>query len=178
MCIYAYRLVCDATEAHYGFQVVLDRDQGSGILVFRSVVTNVGKGYDSQTGYFTTKTNGIFVFTWYLESYAHSAVVTLEVNDEEITTTQTQVSTFLHYSGSSFAILNLNREDTVGLRLINGTANKAFTMFNGWKQSGRYYYFKYATFYWFTKKNNVYPFTTQDCQDILVRLSLDYVLLI
>ena len=125
------RLVCDAPEAQIGFQAVLDRDQESGILVFGSVVTNVGQGYDSQTGYFHPKTNGTFVFTWHLGSSTQSVVASLEVNGEEISTT-----TYAYYSGSSsFAILNLNPGDSVGLRLLNGTANKAFTMFNGWRQN-------------------------------------------
>lgn len=134
------RLVCDTSEAAYGFQAVLDRDQGSGILVFGSVVTNVGQGYDSQTGYFTPKTNGTFVFTWNLESYAYSAVTLLEVNGEKITRTETKLSNYLFYRGSSFAIINLNPGDKVGLRLLNGTMNKTLTMFNGWKQhSGKYF---------------------------------------
>ena len=127
--------MCDAPEGQIGFHAVLDRDQGIGLLVFGSVVTNVGHGYDPLTGYFSPRTNGTFVFTWNLESNAQSAVAALEVNGEEITTTQTQMSTYPYYSGSSFAILNLNPEDIVGLRLLNGTANKAFTMFNGWRQN-------------------------------------------
>lgn len=127
--------MCDAPEGQIGFHAVLDRDQGSGLLVFGSVVTNVGQGYDPQTGYFTPKTSGTFVFTWNLESYAQSVVAVLEVNDKKITTTQTQLSTYPNYSGSSFAVLNLKPEDNVGLRLLIGTANKSFTMFNGWRQS-------------------------------------------
>ena len=139
--------MCDAPEAQYGFHAVLDRDQGSGLLVFGSVVTNVGQSYDSQTGYFTPKTNGTFVFTWYLESYAQSSVAALEINNEEITTTQTQTSINPYYSGSSFAILNLNPGDKVGLKLLNGTASKRLTMFTGWKQnSGRYLARLYHTY--------------------------------
>lgn len=140
MCIYIYRLVCGAPDAQVGFHAVLDREQGSGILVFGSVVTNVGHCYDSQTGYFTPSTNGTFVFTWNLDSYAQSAVAALEVNGAEITTTQTQSSTYSYYIGnsfigSSFAILNLNPGDNVGLRLLNGTVKQAFTMFTGWRQN-------------------------------------------
>lgn len=132
--------MCYAPEGQIGFHAVLDRDQGSGLLVFGSVVTNVGQGYDPLTGYFSPRTNGTFVFTWNLDSYAQSAVAALEVNGAEITTTKTQSSTYSYnignsFIGSSFAILNLNPGDNVGLRLLNGTVKQAFTMFTGWRQN-------------------------------------------
>uniref|UniRef100_A0A8W8MM89 C1q domain-containing protein n=1 Tax=Magallana gigas TaxID=29159 RepID=A0A8W8MM89_MAGGI len=118
----------------YGFYAVLKSDNGPGILHFETVITNIGDGYSQHTGFFTPETNGTFVFTWNIESYNESAVIALEVNGEEIIQTHTAQKYRLHYSGSSFAILNLHQGDNVYLKLIEGITKRTFTMFSGWKQ--------------------------------------------
>lgn len=85
--------------------------------------------------FFTTSTNGTFVFTWNIESFNESVLVALEVNGEEKASTLTKQMYLLSYSGSSFAILNLKENDNVNLKLVNGTLQKTFTMLNGWKQN-------------------------------------------
>lgn len=102
---------------------------------FKTVVTNVGDGYNQETVFFTTRTDGTFVFTWNIESFNESVLVALEVNGEEKSSTLTKQMYLSSYSGSSFAILNLKENDNVYLKLLNGTLQETFTMFNGWKQN-------------------------------------------
>lgn len=121
---------------------MLKSDHGPGVLHFETVITNIGDGYSQHTGFFTPETNGTFVFTWNIESYNESAVIALEVNGEEIIQTHTAQKYRLHYSGSSFAILNLHQGDNVYLKLIEGITKRTFTMFSGWKQhSGKLFSF-------------------------------------
>nr|XP_034315310.1 uncharacterized protein LOC117685140 [Crassostrea gigas] len=127
--------LCDTYNGEYGFQVVLESDQNNGTLVFQNVITNVGKGYDSRTGYFTPRTSGTFVFTWNVQSFGESVAACLEVNNIEITSFQTIQWVASIYKKDSFAILNLNAYDVIRIRLINGTAKSIYTVFNGWKQS-------------------------------------------
>lgn len=115
--------------------MVLESDQNNGTLVFQNVITNVGKGYDSRTGYFTPRTSGTFVFTWNVQSFGESVAACLEVNNIEITSFQTIQWVASIYKKDSFAILNLNAYDVIRIRLINGTAKSTYTVFNGWKQS-------------------------------------------
>lgn len=128
-------VVCNYSKRPYGFQVVLESTHGPGILDFKTVVTNVGDGYNQETGFFTTRTDGTFVFTWNIESFNESVLVALEVNGEEKSSTLTKQMYLSSYSGSSFAILNLKENDNVYLKLFNGTLQETFTMFNGWKQN-------------------------------------------
>lgn len=114
---------------------MLESDHGPGILHFKTIITNVGDGYNQHTGFFAPETNGTFVFTWNIESYNESALVALGVNGEEIIQTRTTEMYLSHYSGSSFAILNLNQGDYIYLKMIEGLAKETFTMFNGWKQN-------------------------------------------
>lgn len=128
-------LVCDTYNRKYGFQVALESDQSDGTLVFQNVITNVGNGYDPRTGYFTPRSSGTFVFTWNVQSFSESVAACLEVNDIEITYFQTIQWTSSIYKKDSFAIINLNANDVVCIRLLNGTAKSTYTVFNGWKQS-------------------------------------------
>lgn len=128
-------VVCNYSKRPYGFQVVLESTHGPGILDFKTVVTNVGDGYNQETGFFTTRTDGTFVFTWNIESFNESVLVALEVNGEEKSSTLTKQMYLSSYCGSSFAILNLKENDNVYLKLFNGTLQETFTMFNGWKQN-------------------------------------------
>lgn len=132
--IYTF-VVCNYSKHPYGFQVVLESTHGPGILDFKTVVTDVGDGYNQETGFFTTRTDGTFVFTWNIESFNESVLVALEVNGEEKSSTLTKQMYLSSYSGSSFAILNLKENDNVYLKLFNGTLQGTFTMFNGWKQN-------------------------------------------
>lgn len=127
--------MCNYSKRPYGFQVVLESTHSPGILDFKTVITNVGDGYNPETGFFTTSTNGTFVFTWNIESFNESVLVALEVNGEEKASTLTKQMYLLSYSGSLFAILNLKENDNVNLKLVNGTLQKTFTMLNGWKQN-------------------------------------------
>lgn len=128
-------LVCDTYNGKYGFQVTLESDQSYGTLVFQNVITNVGNGYDPRTGYFTPRSSGTFVFTWNVQSFGESVAACLEVNDIEITYFQTIQWASSIYKKDSFAIINLNANDVVRIRLLNGTAKSTYTVFNGWKQS-------------------------------------------
>lgn len=127
--------LCNYSKRPYGFQAVLESTHGPGILDLKTVVTNVGDGYNPETGFFTTRTDGTFVFTWNIESFNESVLVALELNGEEKSSTLTKQMYLSSYSGSSFAILNLKENDNVYLKLFNGTLQKTFTMFNGWKQN-------------------------------------------
>lgn len=140
--VFCLFIVCDYFNRPYGFHTVLKSDHGPGTLHFETVITNIGDGYSQHTGFFTPETNGTFVFTWNIESYNESAVIALEVNGEEIIQTHTAQKYRLHYSGSSFAILNLHQGDNVYLKLIEGITKRTFTMFSGWKQhSGKLFSF-------------------------------------
>lgn len=113
----------------------MESTHGPGILDLKTVVTNVGDGYNPEKGFFTTRTDGTFVFTWNIESFNESVLVALEVNGEEKSSTLPKQMYLSSYSGSSSAILNLKENDNVYLKLFNGTLQKTFTMFNGWKQN-------------------------------------------
>lgn len=83
-------VVCNYAKRPYGFQVVLESTHGPGILDLKTVVTNVRVGYNPETGFFTTRTDRTFVFTWNIESFNESVLVALEVNGEEKSSTLTK----------------------------------------------------------------------------------------
>lgn len=135
-----YFIACVTYRGPYGFQAKAESDLGPGVLIFKNVTTNVGAGYDRNTGYFTTTRNGLFVFTWSVQSYEESILTVLKVNGQEKGHAKTLYQDFANNTATSFAVLRLISGDNVNIELINGTARKINTMFTGWAQysSGNY----------------------------------------
>lgn len=118
----------------YGFQTTMDTDQGPGVLIFKNVTTNVGAGYDYNTGYFTAKRKGLFVFTWSIQSYEESTLSVLKLNGDEKGYAKTLYRISASDTATSFAVLRLEYGDRVNIELIYGTVRRTSTIFTGWSQ--------------------------------------------
>ncbi|XP_062609784.1 complement C1q-like protein 3 [Saccostrea cucullata] len=94
-------------------------------LVFNSVETNLGSGYNKRTGIFTTPTSGVYAFTWTLHAAGKHIAGSSGSNYGEMNTaiklngvtkgvivadTETQYD---NGAGTGFVVLNLNAGDEI-----------------------------------------------------------------
>ena len=125
-----------------GFYAVLSRKMENPgthhTIIFDSVKTNLGNGYNSHTGVFTVPTSGLYVFTWSMRLFGtehHSAQ--LVVNNV------VQGAVFLSVIGgnenvSGSGVVYLNTGDDVLIRTTSDNQGNiesdpsGFTMFAGW----------------------------------------------
>ena len=100
---------------------------------FEVVVLNTGAAYDSNSGQFIAPTSGIYYFSFSGSPVNSIVSVSLRLNNEEVATTTTTVSTVTPITLS--ATLSLNASDTVALWLesggLAGMHNKHVTYFSG-----------------------------------------------
>ncbi|XP_052079204.1 uncharacterized protein LOC127717560 [Mytilus californianus] len=47
--------------------VALKNIPSKSVVVYNTVITNLGNGYDSSTGIFTAPSNGVYIFSWSAE---------------------------------------------------------------------------------------------------------------
>ena len=113
-------------------------------FVFDHVVTNIGDGYNNNTGAFTSPVSGTFVFMWNTRVYDGDIVTELVINSVPITATHVYANTNLAYNSyCGFAVIHVNANDVILVRkhsahngpgtIISDTFGKS--SFAGWQLS-------------------------------------------
>ncbi|XP_022304113.1 uncharacterized protein LOC111111419 [Crassostrea virginica] len=90
----------------------------SGILVFPTILYNIGRGYDSSTGIFTSPEDGTYVFYVTIRSY-NSYSIDVDIVKNGIS--KVRVDTHGTYqTGTNMAVLSLDRGDKVWVKFHSG----------------------------------------------------------
>lgn len=109
----------------------------NGRVVFNTVVSNHGLGYNASSGIFTAHRSGIYVFDWTIlpwqGSNAHTAI-TLNDKFQSWSYCDSGKSGILQ-SCSKMAVLKLQRGDKVWIAVFRGQAviHSTFSSFSGYK---------------------------------------------
>ncbi|XP_062588931.1 uncharacterized protein LOC134250583 [Saccostrea cucullata] len=111
----------------------------SGTLVFDRIVYNIGGGYDSSTGVFTSPVDGHFVFFVNVQAYGSNTIYTYLVlnGSTKVTTLAYGYSGYMYNSaGPNLAVLRLQKRDRVWVKHYSGTgyntdSTAPFTTFSG-----------------------------------------------
>uniref|UniRef100_A0A3B1JW35 Complement C1q-like protein 2 n=1 Tax=Astyanax mexicanus TaxID=7994 RepID=A0A3B1JW35_ASTMX len=88
-------------------------------LKYSNVFTNVGKGYDSNTGTFTVPVSGVYLFMFYNHALgAKATYLTLTRNGQRVVTTGHHRNTFeSSHNGANAITLQLRKGDKMCIRL-------------------------------------------------------------
>ncbi|XP_007253235.3 caprin-2 [Astyanax mexicanus] len=88
-------------------------------LKYSNVFTNVGKGYDSNTGTFTVPVSGVYLFMFYNHALgAKATYLTLTRNGQRVVTTGHHRNTFeSSHNGANAITLQLMKGDKMCIRL-------------------------------------------------------------
>ncbi|VDI62045.1 Hypothetical predicted protein [Mytilus galloprovincialis] len=125
-----------------GFLVSNSKDLqniGNGaIVVFDTVTTNIGGGYDKSTGVFTARVDGLYYFTWTVLAYTGKTFYTkLILNDTIIARNHAGAEGMSTYMPSSqSAVLQMSKNDKVSIRIsTNGKymIGDTWSTFSGFK---------------------------------------------
>ncbi|XP_062566105.1 collagen alpha-1(X) chain-like [Saccostrea cucullata] len=120
---------------HVVFHVVASSNSSPGVVIFDHVISNIGSRYDNNSGIFTVRTTGLYVFSWSIETYGQLTEAALLVNRIEVGITKSDEAPSYYDTTTSFAVLSLNRKDKVWVRIKSGRAEAMHTctIFSGWK---------------------------------------------
>ncbi|XP_076079005.1 complement C1q tumor necrosis factor-related protein 3-like [Mytilus galloprovincialis] len=125
-----------------GFQVSnsgsLQNIGNGAIVIYETVTTNLGKGYDKSTGVFTARVHGLYYFTWTVLTYAGKSFYTqLLLNDTIIARNHAGAGGMsTHMPSSQSAVLQMSKNDKVSIRIYNaGTymIGDKWSTFSGFK---------------------------------------------
>ncbi|XP_062603976.1 uncharacterized protein LOC134265781 [Saccostrea cucullata] len=123
------------------FSSILSRDRGgtghSQTIVFDSVITNTHNAYNGHTGIFTSPSNGVFAFSWTMNS---AGIGHFEfMHNSEIKTTTTSESVGPPHvergSVSTTIVLELHKNDVVFVRTHHARGQGTFIVSNSLMQS-------------------------------------------
>ncbi|XP_061177303.1 multimerin-2-like [Saccostrea echinata] len=105
----------------------------SGTLVFSSVITNEGKGYNPSNGIFTAPTGGVYVFFVNVQSYYRKTIYA-----DIVLNGSTKVKTMAHSNyndaGPNMVVLTIEKGDAVWVRYSSGQgyySSGSITTFSG-----------------------------------------------
>lgn len=114
------------------FHAVAFRNSSPGVIIFDHVITNHKLGYNRRSGIFTVPITGLYVFSWSIETYGQLTEAALLVNGVEMGTSKSDEDPSYYDTTTSFAVLNLTRQDKVWVKVKSGRAEAMHTMFSGW----------------------------------------------
>ncbi|XP_062580716.1 complement C1q subcomponent subunit B-like [Saccostrea cucullata] len=109
-------------------------------IVFDHVITNTGNAYNRHTGIFHAPSNGIFAFSWTMNSEKINGHFELMHNSKIITAISTELTNLEIGTTSATMVLQLKRNDVVFIRTdhIYGKTNIVSNVlmrssFSGWQ---------------------------------------------
>ncbi|XP_062596068.1 complement C1q tumor necrosis factor-related protein 3-like [Saccostrea cucullata] len=97
-----------------------DSSWNSGTMVFPSVITNEGNGYNPSTGIFTAPIGGTYVFFVNVQSYGSQNIyVDIVLNGS----TKVRIMAFTgnYDAGPNLVVLNIQKGDAVWVKYYSGT---------------------------------------------------------
>ncbi|XP_062595696.1 uncharacterized protein LOC134257063 [Saccostrea cucullata] len=97
------------------------RSWSSGTLVFDRIVYNIGGGYDSSTGVFTSPVDGHFVFFVNVQGSSYDVKTYLVLNGSAKVTTLVYYISERYEAGPNLAVLRLIKGDRVWVKHYTGT---------------------------------------------------------
>jgi hypothetical protein len=114
------------------------------MLVFDTIKTNLGGGYNRHSGMFSAPSAGVYVFTWTIYTGDHGRTAfALYVNDAIVSTTYGETDDILrdYDSDSGTVVVSLSQTDDVYMRSIMDCSTfipsddywHPRTTFAGWK---------------------------------------------
>ena len=107
----------------------------SGILVFPTILYNIGRGYDSSTGIFTSPEDGTYVFYVTITSY-NSKSIYVDIIKNGLSKVRAKAYSS-NQSGSNMVVLSLDRGDKVSVNFHSGrgyySASTPVTSFTGFQ---------------------------------------------
>ncbi|CAC5358719.1 unnamed protein product [Mytilus coruscus] len=91
-------------------------------VVYSTVMTNLGNGYDKSTGIFTAPSNGVYIFSWTVLTHNRKYFVTyLALNGNVIIKNYTGATNVAdHISSSQNAVLEIKKDDKVFVKVLEG----------------------------------------------------------
>ncbi|OPL21138.1 hypothetical protein AM593_10019, partial [Mytilus galloprovincialis] len=103
------------------------------VVIYQTVVTNLGNGYDSSKGIFTAPSNGVYSFSWtVLCHHGKSFYTYLILNGSTIAKNYASARGVAdHVSGSQNVILDIKKDDKVFIRIQDGTTGQ-YMYGDGW----------------------------------------------
>ncbi|TRY98935.1 hypothetical protein DNTS_016990 [Danionella cerebrum] len=89
-------------------------------LVFQKVFTNIGNGYDSNTGIFKAPANGVYFFRFYAHAqfHNHNQMAVSLYKDNEIQCSVFATDNNGNANGSNGVVLSLVKDDAVFIKLL------------------------------------------------------------
>ncbi|XP_062615409.1 multimerin-2-like [Saccostrea cucullata] len=106
----------------------------SGTLVFPSVITNEGNGYNPSNGIFTAPIAGMYVFFVNVQDNGNNIYVDIVLNGSTKARTMSYYSGDSHDAGPNLVVLNIQKGDAVWIKHYSGTgyySNGPITTFSG-----------------------------------------------
>ncbi|XP_062599186.1 multimerin-2-like [Saccostrea cucullata] len=106
----------------------------SGTLVFPSVITNEGNGYNPSNGIFTAPIAGMYVFFVNVQDNGSNIYVDIVLNGSTKARTMAYYSGDSHDAGPNLVVLNVQKGDAVWIRHYSGTgyySSGPITTFSG-----------------------------------------------
>ncbi|XP_069135576.1 complement C1q tumor necrosis factor-related protein 3-like [Argopecten irradians] len=124
-----------AFSAHISETKINGRINGG--LKFSSVDTNVGEAYNGNTGVFTSKADGVYVFNYQSVTgyYSKACHLTLVHNNETVVSSYAY-SSYGYLTFGNSAVIKLNKEDVVHVAITGSSScylfGGVYTTFNGY----------------------------------------------
>ncbi|CAC5403860.1 unnamed protein product [Mytilus coruscus] len=109
------------------------------VLVFNTVITNLGNGYDSSNGIFTAPSNGVYIFSWTVLCLHGKEFYNQLILNENIIAKNyaSSVKVADHASGSQNVILEIKKDDRVFIRIQEGRTGQ-YMYGDGWSTFSGY----------------------------------------
>ncbi|CAC5403856.1 unnamed protein product [Mytilus coruscus] len=110
------------------------------VVVYKTVVTNLGNGYDTSNGIFTAPSNGVYIFSWtVLCHHGKNFYTYISLNENLIARNYASAGGVAdHASGSQNVILEIKKNDKVSVRIQAGQTGQymygdSWSTFSGYK---------------------------------------------
>ncbi|XP_063416194.1 cerebellin-1-like [Mytilus trossulus] len=119
--------------------VALQNIPSKSAIVYNTVLTNLGNGYDSSNGIFTAPSNGVYSFSWTVLCYRGKNFYTyISLNEDIIARNFASANKVAeHTSGSQKIIISMKKNDKVSVRIQGGETGQ-YMYGSGWSTFSGY----------------------------------------